>query len=124
MKYIGNGLCKTKNRIYKRENGKWKVVSWIDKRCKLCGKFIKSKGQHTGVNRNKYCKKCYEKQRMLWTRGHQMFDNVKNFLILHSVELLIKDEVKKKHIKRKRLSKMLSLNYNRFNKGEFISQFM
>jgi len=60
--YLGKGYYKCKSRIYKRiwkgnSIGKLILVSWIDKHCKLCGRFVSKK------NKSGYCKKCFNKER-------------------------------------------------------------
>ena len=52
-RYLGNGLYSTGNRIYK-ESQKWhnginfhkvSLITWSDRHCKKCGKFLPKKTQ-------------------------------------------------------------------------------
>jgi len=57
--YLGNGYRRTKYRLYKlkRINGKIvdELVSWTDKRCRVCGKFLPK------MNNSDRCRDCYDK---------------------------------------------------------------
>ena len=60
MKRIGKSLISTGTRSYKqiwkpKHHLCLKLVSWIDKKCKICGRFI---NRHNTCNR---CLKCYLK---------------------------------------------------------------
>ena len=60
---FGNSLESTGNRLFHREwkgklRGKRSLVSWIDKHCNVCGRFI-------GHNKRKYCNECYNKYRRM-----------------------------------------------------------
>lgn len=59
-RYLGNSLASSGNRLFYevKENGKvtFKLVSWIDKRCSRCGKFLKKK------NPSNRCINCYKEE--------------------------------------------------------------
>jgi len=63
MKSIGNGFSKSKNRLFKEytlsnpRRVEWKLVSWIDRHCIDCGKFIQKR------NTGKRCHSCSIKYR-------------------------------------------------------------
>ena len=46
---------------YRLRYGNGRLVSWMDRRCIECGKFINSKGK--GVSTKILCKKCLDKRR-------------------------------------------------------------
>jgi uncharacterized Zn finger protein (UPF0148 family) len=54
--YLGNSLYQSNSATYRKEviQGKivWRVVSWIDKRCKKCGRFI------FRLNTGRFCQIC------------------------------------------------------------------
>jgi len=60
LRYLGNGLYTTGKRLYKEScvNGKHKrqLISWMDKRCIDCGRFI------SGYGRCPKCSKKYHKE--------------------------------------------------------------
>jgi len=49
-------------RIYKRKHNKdefrWELISWIDMRCKQCGRFI----EKTSRTQRELCSKCRKKR--------------------------------------------------------------
>lgn len=47
-----------------------KLLTWINKKCRLCKKFIKIKH---GNERRVYCDKCYLKVKNLMDRGNNIF---------------------------------------------------
>ena len=57
-KYLGNSLISTGNRTFKhyivRDKCKSKLVCWIDKRCSICGRFLKKE------NKNEKCSNCFK----------------------------------------------------------------
>ena len=62
--YVSSG-----NRLYKRYKRnkilKSKLISWIDKRCMKCGKFINK------MNNRRLCSKCGNKRKLEWWEEHK-----------------------------------------------------
>ena len=45
------------NRLFKRSNPKDILISWIDKRCSVCGRFVSKRNSH------KRCNNCFKEYR-------------------------------------------------------------